>query len=415
MSSSPAQIVTREPSSDHSLYEPARRPMRVFVFLAHGFGARGWTARWTRGEIPGLNEKLPYGYYHAANGNCFVEYSEDAGENRLTEFARRSLRRLLGFDLIHAWRNRKALFAVDVVWAHTELEHLAVLALWQFRRRPRRPRIIAQSVWLFDRWHQLHSPKRWLYRRLMTQADVLAAQSPENLEAARALFPQARHELIGFAVNLDSMVPPVQHAVRSPVRIAALGNDMHRDWETLITAAGNWSGCRLRIASRRPIPKRLAKRAANVEVMAANSTAAVAELYSWADLVVVPLKPNLHASGITVICEAILRGVPVISTDTGGLRAYFSGDELRYVPPRDPAAMRRALEELADDDELRCAIARRAQARILSADFSSRAYAMRHYELSQQLLADRLAPALDAGLSDPTPEPAWQPSSQTTP
>ena len=101
--------------------------MRVFVFLGHGFGARQWTERWSNGEIPGLNERLPYGYHHAAGKDCIVEYSEDANENRLTELARRGMRRLLGCDLVHAWRNRKALFAADVVWTHTELEHLAVL------------------------------------------------------------------------------------------------------------------------------------------------------------------------------------------------------------------------------------------------------------------------------------------------
>jgi hypothetical protein len=32
------------------------------------------------------------------------------------------LRRIVGFDLIHAWRNRKGLFAADIVWTHTELK-----------------------------------------------------------------------------------------------------------------------------------------------------------------------------------------------------------------------------------------------------------------------------------------------------
>ena len=54
----------------------------------------------------------------------------------------------------------------------------------------------------------------------------------------------------------------------------------------------------------------------------------VRTLHQWADLVVVPLKPNLHASGLTVVFESISCGVPLICTDTGGLRAYFSQDEL---------------------------------------------------------------------------------------
>jgi glycosyltransferase involved in cell wall biosynthesis len=365
----------------------AERPLRVFVFLAHGFGASQWIERWSRGEIPGLNERLPYGYYRAANSNCVIEYSEDARESRLNGVARRSLRRLLGCDLVHAWRNRRGLFEADAVWTHTELEHLAVLALWQCRRRVRRPLLIAQSVWLFDRWRSLSRLKRWLYRRLINQADILTTLSPDNLTIARELFPQVRSEFIRFGVNADSLMAPARCAVHSPLRIVAAGNDMHRDWETLIAAAERWPGCCVRIASRQ-LDSRVANRAPNVHVTAASSATEVAELYSWADIAVVPLKPNLHASGLTVIFEAVLRGLPVVCTDTGGLRAYFSEDAARYVPPRDPSALRRALEELARDDQMRFAMAKRAQARILCANLSSRAFAERHYELSRQLLAD---------------------------
>ena len=365
----------------------AERPLRVFVFLGHGFGARQWTERWTKGEIPGLNERLPYGYHHAAGKDCIVEYSEDANENRLTELARRGMRRLLGCDLVHAWRNRKALFAADVVWTHTELEHLAVLALWQCRRRQRRPKLIAQSVWLFDRWHGFSAPTRWLYRHLLSQADVLTVQSPENLKAARELFPQMRSEFMRFGVNSDAMVAPVQRAAHRPVRLVAFGNDMHRDWETLIAAAEPWSGCRLRIGSKN-IDRRLTNHAHNIEVIAPSSRSEIAELYAWADLAVVPLKPNLHASGITVILEAVLRGLPVVCTDTGGIRGYFSDEDLRYVPPQDPVALRRAFQGLAEDDQMRFAMATHAQARMLSADLSSRSYARRHYEISRELVND---------------------------
>ncbi len=362
-------------------------PLRVFVFLAHGFGARQWRQRWARDDIPGLNEPLPYGYYRAASGDCTIEYCEDADEKKLTELARRGLRRLLGFDLVHAWRNRRGLFEADAVWTHTELEHLAVLALWQFRRRKLRPRLIAQTVWLFDRWRNLSCAKRWLYRRLIVQADVLTTLSPESLKAARELFPQVRSEFIRFGVNVDAEVRAGRLEVHSPLRIVALGNDLHRDWETLIAAVEHWPGCSVRIASRQ-LDERVTERAPNVRVMAANSGSDVTELYSWADIAVVPLKPNLHASGLTVIFESMLRGLPVVCTDTGGLRAYFSEGEARYVPPQDPAALRRAIEKLAEDGEMRLAMAKRAQARIFCADFSSRAFAKRHYEISRELLND---------------------------
>ena len=75
-------------------------------------------------------------------------------------------------------------------------------------------------------------------------------------------------------------------------------------------------------------------------------------------------------------------------TDTGGLRGYFSEEDVRYVAPRDPIALRRALEELAEDDQMRFAMAKRAQARMLSSDLSSRSFARRHYEISRELVDD---------------------------
>jgi glycosyltransferase involved in cell wall biosynthesis len=99
------------------------------------------------------------------------------------------------------------------------------------------------------------------------------------------------------------------------------------------------------------------------------------------------LKPNLHASGITVLGEAAIWGVPIVATDTGGLRAYFPAEEVFYIPGGDPLVLRKAILKLAADDALRFALAKRAQERMKSGFLSSRAYAKRHAELSRALLA----------------------------
>jgi len=127
----------------------------------------------------------------------------------------------------------------------------------------------------------------------------------------------------------------------------------------------------------------------------------IEELYKWADVSVVPLKPNLHASGITAVAEAALFGVPVICTDTGGIRGYFSKEEVRYVLPRDPEALSRALQQLAADDELRFSMASKAQARMIASKLSSRVRAHRLAALSRELLG--LSESSDqGGVSKPT-------------
>jgi glycosyltransferase involved in cell wall biosynthesis len=372
---SPATVRDKAESSS------AAPTTRVFVFLGHGFGAS-----WSRGELPGLNEEQPYGYHHAAESGCDVTYSRDAPENRLTRLFRLGARRLIGFDLLHAWRNRRNLFDTDVVWTHTELEHLAVLMLWRTVPRKRRPKLIAQCIWLFDKWERFSPPKRWLYRKLMAQTDVLAVQTLECLSAARRIFPGVRTYINPYGTHKRALRPVASRSCHNPIRVLSLGRDMHRDWATLIEAVKDWEPCEVRIGGRYINPAASAG-ARNIQLVTPDNTQ-LRELYEWADVVVVALKPNLHISGITVIMEAVLMGVPVICTDTGGLRLYFSDEEITYVPPRDVGVIRRAIERLATDDVRRVSMVRKAQEKIERADLTTDARARRMAQLSRELLTE---------------------------
>ena len=102
-----------------------------------------------------------------------------------------------------------------------------------------------------------------------------------------------------------------------------------------------------------------------------------------ADFVVIPMVENLY-SGITVALEATALGVPVISSNTGGVPTYFSGDEVIFVPPEDPAALREAT--LNADYEARRAMVERAQRRFVQQDYTSAGLAQRYVALSRELL-----------------------------
>ncbi|HXC26702.1 MAG TPA: family 16 glycosylhydrolase [Stellaceae bacterium] len=363
------------------------QPIRVFVHLARGFGAVEWSAKWQRGEIIGLNDPLPYGYFHAAEHGCTVEHSEDRPERLVGRLLRIGLRAVLGFDFVHAWRNRRGIRDAEIIWTHTESQHLAVLLLLCGYRRSHRPKVIAQSVWLFDAWRYLSPPKRWLYRRLLGGADMLTVLSPENLKIARALFPRLPSQMVLFGVAADAMKPRLQRPAHRPLRILSLGNDRHRDWPTLVGAIGDRDDCELCIVTPR-LPAALT-RAENVRVVHPKNNAELAELYEWADLVALALTPNKHASGITVVAEATVFGVPVICTDTGGLQAYFAEGDIRYVPAGQPAAMRQVIGALADDDDARCSMVERARRRMCEAGLTSRDYARRYAHLSKELLREQ--------------------------
>lgn len=368
-------------------------PMRVFVHLAYGFGARSWEALWTNGTLVGVNERLPYGYFHAGDHGCRVIYSEDKPERKLERFFRLALRAVLGFDFVHAWRNRAQIQAADVVWTHTESQHLAVSCLLRTKAHRHRPKLLAQSVWLFDRWPRYSFLRRQLFAWLVSQADILTVHSPENLKVARALFPALRSDLVLYGIAAERKRHPGRSSDAPPLRILSAGNDIHRDWATLVEAIGNLPGIEVRIVSSR-ISHNLVRGAMNVKALRPRTNAELLDLYESADMLVLALEPNLHASGITVIQEAALLGVAVVCTDTGGLRAYFSDDEVVYVPPHNAPALRQAVRELAADHERRWRLAERAQARMGDGGLSSRSFALRHVELSRELLASSETAAL---------------------
>jgi beta-glucanase (GH16 family)/glycosyltransferase involved in cell wall biosynthesis len=362
------------------------RPVRVFVHLARGFGAAQWRAKWERGEIIGLNDPLPYGYFHAAEHGCAVVYSEDRPETPVGRLFRLGLRALLGFDLVHAWRNRRGIRNAEIVWTHTESQHLAVLLLLRGCPRSRRPKVIAQSVWLFDAWPRLSRLKRGFYAKLIGEADILTVLAPENLKIVRALFPRQRSQMVPFGIAADAMTRRSPRPVHHPLRILSLGSDRHRDWATLIAAVAGMADCELRIVT--PQLASAFTRAENVTIAHPKNNEELAAVYEWADLVALALTPNLHASGITVVEEATAFGVPVICTDTGGLAAYFAEDDVLYVPPGQPRALRAAIAQLARDDAARCRMVDRAQRRMLDAGLTARDYARRHAELSHELLRE---------------------------
>jgi glycosyltransferase involved in cell wall biosynthesis len=174
---------------------------------------------------------------------------------------------------------------------------------------------------------------------------------------------------------------------------------MHRDWETLLSAFGDIDGYEVRIGSSKT-RHRQTDGLRNVKLISATNGDEVRALYDWSDFVVIPLKPNLHASRITVLLEAIASGVPTICTDTGGLRAYFSDVEVAYVPPFAPIALRTMVDGLCTDEDRRFAMIAKAQERMIAADLTAQGFATRNRRLSEELLRSSSRATIDASSTD---------------
>jgi glycosyltransferase involved in cell wall biosynthesis len=358
-------------------------PIRVFVHLARDKDAVAWGRAFRSGTLVGINDETPYGYGRAERMGCRIVFSRSGPEGLPAKILRLGLRALTGFDYLHARRQRRAMAEADVVWTHTESQFLAVAAVLRGMRDG--PKLLGQSVWLFDRWPALFALKRALYRHLIHRVDLLTFLSTENLKVAAGLFPESRVAMVRFGIPAEE---PTRPTIRSqtPVRVLAIGNDRHRDWPTLVEAVRGRADMDLTILSG-TIDPRLVRGCPNVRVRRVASNSELKAEFAAATLAVVPLRANKHASGITVIQECVLAGLPVVASATGGLTDYFSDDTIRYVAPADPAALGAAIHALAADPAAACAMAVRAQSRMADPSMGAEAFVGRHVELSREMLA----------------------------
>jgi glycosyltransferase involved in cell wall biosynthesis len=354
---------------------------RAFVLLPEHLDVSSWRQDWREGRVP---DETPYGYHHAETMGVHVSFSQPGVLSGWGNWPFKMVRRLTGLDLRHAWQHRKNLFdpAIDVIWTHTEREFLpAVLLGWLLRRRVRP--MIGQIVWLADEWPTLSRWRRWLYRRLLQRVDQCTCLSPDNLAFLQHDARVRRASWVEFGVAPELYRPEVLRCVSNqrPVRVLALGNDRHRDWATLKMAFFNQPNVEVFIASSTCPDEGLG---ANMRRQACDWPT-VQQRYEWADVVVVPLVPNRHASGVTVILEATAYGKPVVATNVGGLAAYLDERAVSYVPAGDALALRQATMALALDGDRSDAFIRNARQQFRDRELDTSGYARRHVQLSEAL------------------------------
>ncbi len=143
-----------------------------------------------------------YGYHHAESESMTLSYSHDHPEGRALRTIRRGLKALLGCDLVHTFRNRAALLEADVIWTHTEREYLSAALLLMLKRGPRKPLLLAQSVWLLDIWESLGVLKRVIFKRLLSQASLLTTLTHDNAALAQK-FWNREATVVLYGVSTD--------------------------------------------------------------------------------------------------------------------------------------------------------------------------------------------------------------------
>jgi glycosyltransferase involved in cell wall biosynthesis len=282
-----------------------------------------------------------------------------------------------------AWSARE----VPLPWAIREADvvftPLANLFPLVARLRPSLPVVVVNyglNV-IYDR--SSRARRRLLAASLRSARAVVCLGESQRLGmiARAGLEPASVHTLLlGADVGWFA---PQEVRVTEPY-VLTVGKDLARDLDTFAAAVRDLD-VRVEIVAH---PRNLAGVALPQNARVHNFIPAteLRDLYAGAACVVVPQQPDEYpygsdGGGLTALCEAMAMGKPIVATERTVLRDYLDADEL--VPPRDPAALRSAIEGVLADP--RVAAERGARSRRRAEE--------RH---STQHFAERLAPILHA-------------------
>jgi glycosyltransferase involved in cell wall biosynthesis len=170
--------------------------------------------------------------------------------------------------------------------------------------------------------------------------------------------------------------------------VLSVGRDLARDYRTLMEALDGLPTRVVLVAKKENIVGLELPR--NVDLRLDIAPSAVRELYAGAACVVVPVHPEGHPagsenSGTIALLEAMAMQRPTVVTDRPTLRDYVRpGETALTVPPRDPAALRGAVERVLADGELAHDLADAAR-RSVEDRFTTRHLAARLAQVIEEL------------------------------
>lgn len=361
---------------------------KAYVALYHGIDAAHWRQQYEAGVADSgiATDLTPYGFHRAEQYGFDVVFAQDAPPARRGIMAL-FLTRFLGFDILHAWDNRRRVAGADIVWTMTEGEGFAIALLFFLRVVPRKP-IVNNVVWLLNDWGKGYWYKRKIYK-FLARYMLMTVHSSRCLTVARHEFPRIRSELMYFGVNSDVIAPRPRHEATPgrPLSLVSMGSDKTRDWKTLLDAFGNHPNVLLTLVCWRLSESDIAQYN-NVRLLRITNRTDFVACYYAADIALVTMVENIF-SGITSALDAAAAGVPLIATRTGGILTYFTEDEVCFVPAGDVQALRNAVT--GTSAEARREKADRALRRFRENDYSNNGLARRYCDISRDLLKRTIA------------------------
>lgn len=299
--------------------------------------------RVARGELPCRD----YREMARVFGADLLDYAE---ARRTTGPIGRLMERIGGPDLMLAWACYQRRKRYKVIFTDGEQVGLPLAAMLKFgsppgRRRPRHLMIV----------HIISVPKKMLFLdRLGVQSHIdtfftYASWQKQFIEQRWGI-PGSRVVQTPFMVDAQFFAPEkVRASWEGLPQICAVGLE-RRDYPTLLKAVEGLP-VQVVIAAASPWSKRADSTAGqqipdNVQVRKF-SQHELRQLYADSRFLVMPLEHVEFQAGVTAILEAMAMERAVICSRTPGQTDVIVDQEQGlYVPPGDPAALRRAIEDL---------------------------------------------------------------------
>lgn len=284
--------------------------------------ARTWEQSHARGEVPSI---WPYGL-DALRDHAAVEVIDLAPPGRV---ARARARLSMG---------PRPVDGLTLTWDEN--------TAYRMQTTHPRTRFATGVIWLTDMAETGEAPARMV--AMLSRAEAAWVLSDAQVEPLRTMLGHGPTRVFAVPFGIDSAFFVPRPYPDRP-RIVSVGNDRDRDPATLYAALA-------RVLAIRPETEAVVQTRSDldppegVRVVRHMPHADLRDLYATASVVVIPTRPNLHASGMTVALEALATARPVVVTDTPGMEQYVSeGRTGHLVRPEDPAELALALLRLLDD------------------------------------------------------------------
>ncbi len=285
-----------------------------------------------------------------------------------------------GLDAAFAWRLSRQFRAggAEVVHAHNQTALFYAVAAARLLGR-RRPRVVGT----FHSWPAQGSGRARRLNRLVAPAASVAAVSRELADRLKAEGWLRRCRVIRNGAALHPPSAAARAAWRQRVGVAdeavLVGHvgrmDPVKRHQDLLQAAEmlrhGWPGLVFLLVGEGALRQEVGLRAARLgNVRLIPQVTDIPGLLQALDLFVLCSE---HEGTPLALLEAMAAGLPAVSTRVGGIPEMLGRDEEAglLVPPRDPAALARAIGRLAGDAALRAALGATARRRAAAHSFEA--------------------------------------------